>query len=168
MNTNSEVRGTQQLALCVALSVDTVAAAEGAHAGDALAEAVGLDMAHWWEVSAEGYLRHVPKARILAAVEAAAPAKAAALGKLKKDELVVEGPGGAGRDSLAALATRQGRLRKGLLGAVGCRARPGAGLSRGSTVSPELRAGRLSASRPTPRIWPWPRWSVNGRAIFCW
>ena len=56
-----------------------------------LAGAVGLDVADWWEASAEGYLRHVPKARILAAVEQAAmPAEAATLGKLKKDALVAK------------------------------------------------------------------------------
>jgi ParB family chromosome partitioning protein len=46
-------------------------------------------MADWWEVSGEGYLRHVSKGQILAVVEEARSGGAAALGKLKKDELVV-------------------------------------------------------------------------------
>jgi ParB family chromosome partitioning protein len=46
-------------------------------------------MANWWEVSAAGYLQHVPKVRILTAVkEARTEADAAAMAKLKKDELV--------------------------------------------------------------------------------
>jgi ParB family chromosome partitioning protein len=59
--------------------VNAVVPADGAYASDALVAAVGLNMAEWWEVSGEGYLRHVPKARIVAAVEqAASPAEAPA------------------------------------------------------------------------------------------
>jgi ParB family chromosome partitioning protein len=77
------------LALCVALSLNAVTATEGDHASDAIAEAVGLDMVDWWEVSAAGYLQHVPKARILGVViEAVSPSEAAAMSKLKKGELV--------------------------------------------------------------------------------
>jgi ParB family chromosome partitioning protein len=77
------------LALCVALSVNAVTSTEGPHASDALADAVGLDMADWWAVSGEGYLQHVPKGRVLEAVkEAASPEEAAAMAKLKKGEVV--------------------------------------------------------------------------------
>jgi ParB family chromosome partitioning protein len=77
------------LALCAALSLNAVSSSEREHAADALANAVKLDMADWWEASTDGYLQHVPKARILAAVEeASSAAEAAPLGKLKKGELV--------------------------------------------------------------------------------
>lgn len=43
-----------------------------AHA-NAIAAAVGLDMADWWELAAEGCLNHVPKAQIVQALKAAGP-----------------------------------------------------------------------------------------------
>lgn len=79
------------LALCTALTVNTVMARQGQHDGDQLAAAVGLDMADWWEPSGMNYLRHVPKSQVLEAVTQAVSAEAAAaLAKLKKDELVVQ------------------------------------------------------------------------------
>ena len=57
--------------------------------GDALAAAVGLDMADWWAPTAGSYLAQVPKARIVEAVtEAVSIEKAAPLAKLKKGEAV--------------------------------------------------------------------------------
>ena len=57
--------------------------------GDALAAAVGLDMADWWTPTAGSYLAQVPKARIVEAVtEAVSVEKAAPLAKLKKGEAV--------------------------------------------------------------------------------
>ena len=57
--------------------------------GDALAAAVGLDMADWWTPTAGSYLTQVPKARIVKAVtEAVSVEKAAPLAKLKKGEAV--------------------------------------------------------------------------------
>ena len=56
---------------------------------DALAAAVGLDMADWWTPTAGSYLAQVPKARIVEAVtEAVSIEKAAPLAKLKKGEAV--------------------------------------------------------------------------------
>ncbi|SUH13456.1 Uncharacterized protein yubM [Salmonella enterica subsp. enterica] len=58
------------LAVCVASTVDVVTPRATPHQpGAELARAVGLDMAAWWQPTAEGYFRHVPKAAILEAVE---------------------------------------------------------------------------------------------------
>lgn len=85
------------LAYCAALAVDAVERAyehdRGArlqHA-DRLATALGLDMAEWWQPTAESYLGRVSKARILAAVaEGVSPQAAENLAKLKKDALVAQ------------------------------------------------------------------------------
>lgn len=54
-----------------------------------LAAAVGLDMADWWEPTAEGFLNHVPKAQIVAALREAGPGLAAdGVEAMKKDVLV--------------------------------------------------------------------------------
>lgn len=61
-----------------------------AHA-DHLAQALGLDMTEWWQPTAESYLRHVPKARILEAVhEGVTPEAAENLATLKKDALAAQ------------------------------------------------------------------------------
>ncbi len=53
-----------------------------------LAALAGLDMAEWWQATAESYFARVPKVRILDAVaEAVSPAEAAKLSGLKKAEL---------------------------------------------------------------------------------
>ena len=58
---------------------------------DAIAEAVGLDMADWWEPTAEGYLSHVPKAQIAKALKEAGPDLVDdGIGDMKKEVLVVE------------------------------------------------------------------------------
>ncbi|HWB50486.1 MAG TPA: ParB/RepB/Spo0J family partition protein [Stellaceae bacterium] len=58
---------------------------------DQLALALGLDMTQWWQPTAESYLRHVPKARILEAVKEGVTTEAAEnLAKLKKDALTAE------------------------------------------------------------------------------
>jgi ParB family chromosome partitioning protein len=76
------------LACCVASSVDAVQTREGASKADPLAQAVGLDMARWWTVTAESYLSSVPKARILAVVTEAVSVEAAApLAKMSKASL---------------------------------------------------------------------------------
>lgn len=84
------------LAFCAGCSVNAVrkrherSEARLAHA-DKLAGALGLDMTQWWQPTAERYLRHVPKARILEAVkEAVTPEAADNLAKLKKDALARE------------------------------------------------------------------------------
>jgi ParB family chromosome partitioning protein len=77
------------LALCSALSVSAMSGHEADTTGDALAAAVGLDMADWWTPTAGSYLAQVPKARIVEAVtEAVSAEKAAPLAKLKKGEAV--------------------------------------------------------------------------------
>jgi ParB family transcriptional regulator, chromosome partitioning protein len=58
---------------------------------NAIAEAVNLDMADWWEPTAQGYLNHVPKAQIVQALKEAGPDLADdGVGALKKDVLVVK------------------------------------------------------------------------------
>ena len=77
------------LALCSALAFSAMSGREADTSGDALAAAVGLDMADWWEPTAGSYLAQVPKARIVEAVsEAVSVEKAAPLAKLKKGEAV--------------------------------------------------------------------------------
>lgn len=50
---------------------------------------LGVDMAEWWNPTPERYLRHVPKAKMIAAVSEACGATAAQpLEKMKKDEAV--------------------------------------------------------------------------------
>lgn len=55
-----------------------------------LAQAVGLNMAAWWQPTAEGYFRHVPKAAILQAVGEYAPESVNRLAKLKKADIASE------------------------------------------------------------------------------
>src|SRR5690606_24901809 len=58
--------------------------------GAELAQAVGLDMAAWWQPTAEGYFKHVSKAVILEAVGEFAPSHANRLAKLKKADIASE------------------------------------------------------------------------------
>ncbi len=79
------------LAVCVAATVDVVTPRATAHQpGAELAQAVGLDMAAWWQPTAEGYFKHVSKAVILEAVGEFAPSHAARLAKLKKADIASE------------------------------------------------------------------------------
>jgi ParB family chromosome partitioning protein len=58
---------------------------------NALAEAVGLDMADWWEPTAQGFLNHVSKAQIADALkEAGSELAVDQIGVLKKDALAVK------------------------------------------------------------------------------
>jgi ParB family chromosome partitioning protein len=57
------------LALCSALTANALPTAGTAGSANAIAMALGLDMADWWEPTAEGYLNHVPKAQIVAALK---------------------------------------------------------------------------------------------------
>ena len=77
------------LALCTALSLNALPNAGSAADANALAKAVALDMADWWEPTAQGYLNHVPKAQILQALKEA-EVDSANLGgdEMKKDLLV--------------------------------------------------------------------------------
>ena len=75
------------LAYCTARSLDAVAARERtADQSDAIARALGVDMADWWAPTAANYLGHVSKAKALEAVQEAtgehgAPAVAAMMKK---------------------------------------------------------------------------------------
>ena len=79
------------LALCTALTLNALPSTGAASDTNALAEAVGLDMADWWEPTAQGYLSHVPKAQIVQALKEAGPDLADdGAGAMKKDVLVVK------------------------------------------------------------------------------
>ena len=77
------------LALCSALSVSALSGREADTTGDALAAAVGLDMADWWEPTADTYLGLVPKAKMAEAVAQACGSEAGAeVAGLKKAEAI--------------------------------------------------------------------------------
>ena len=79
------------LALCTALTLNALPSTGAAGDANVLAEAVGLDMADWWEPTAGGYLNHVPKAQIVLALKEAVPDLADdGVGAMKKDVLVVK------------------------------------------------------------------------------
>lgn len=79
------------LALCTALSINTVTARDGEHSSDELARAVSLDMADWWTPSGASYLTHVSKDQVVTAVSEAVSIEAATpLAKLKKGEAVMK------------------------------------------------------------------------------
>lgn len=79
------------LAVCVASTVDVVTPrATQYQPGAELAQAVGLDMAAWWQPTADGYFQHVPKAVILEAVGEFAPEHVTRLAKLKKGDIASE------------------------------------------------------------------------------
>jgi ParB family chromosome partitioning protein len=77
------------MALCSALTVNALPSAGSAFDANALACAVGLDMADWWEPTKEGFLNHVSKAQIVQALKEAGPGLAAdGVESMKKDVLV--------------------------------------------------------------------------------
>lgn len=79
------------LAVCMASTVDVVTPRATAHQpGAELAQAVALDMAAWWQPTADGYFQHVPKAAILDAVGEFAPEHVTRLAKLKKGDIASE------------------------------------------------------------------------------
>jgi ParB family chromosome partitioning protein len=79
------------LAVCVASTVDVVTPRATQHQpGAELAQAVGLDMAAWWQPTADGYFQHVPKAVILDAVGEFTPEHVTRLAKLKKADIASE------------------------------------------------------------------------------
>ena len=79
------------LAVYMASTVDVVTPrATQPQPGEELAQAVGLDMAAWWQPTADGYFRHVPKAAILQAMGEYAPEQVNRLAKLKKAEIASE------------------------------------------------------------------------------
>lgn len=82
----------QLLALCAALTVNTLPVAGATADANALASAAALDMADWWEPTAASYLNHVSKVQIVEAVKEAVGDGAASqsLFMLKKQGLVAE------------------------------------------------------------------------------
>ncbi|MDM0116790.1 ParB/RepB/Spo0J family partition protein [Variovorax sp. J22R133] len=78
------------LAYCTARSIDAVAGRERSRdQSDAIAEALGVDMADWWTPSAANYLASVSKAKALEAVqEATGIDSTKAVGGMKKPEAI--------------------------------------------------------------------------------
>jgi ParB family chromosome partitioning protein len=77
------------LAMCAASTVSALPSTGTALEANALAVAVGLDMADWWTPTAEGFLNHVSKAQIVQALKEAAPGLTAdGVESMKKDVLV--------------------------------------------------------------------------------
>jgi ParB family transcriptional regulator, chromosome partitioning protein len=77
------------LGLCAALTVNALPSVNAARDADAIARVVGLDMADWWEPTAEGFLNHVSKAHIVQALKEAGPELARdGVEGMKKDVLV--------------------------------------------------------------------------------
>jgi ParB family chromosome partitioning protein len=77
------------LGLCAALTVNALPSVNAAHDSAAAAQAVGLDMADWWEPTAEGFLNHVSKAQIVQALKESRPDLARdGVESMKKDVLV--------------------------------------------------------------------------------
>ena len=82
------------LACCVAVTINAVRRKGDSHQqarfdhADMLAEAVGLDMADWWEPTGDRYFTRVPKSWVVAAVsEAVSPGAAETLRPMKKDAM---------------------------------------------------------------------------------
>ena len=77
------------VALCSALTVNALPSAGAAFDANALAAAVGLDMADWWEPTEEGFLGHVSKAQIVQALKEVGPGPGSdGVDGMKKDLLV--------------------------------------------------------------------------------
>jgi ParB family chromosome partitioning protein len=86
------------LALCAALTLNAMPDQSGTHELEPIAAAVGLDMADWWEPTAEGYLSHVSKAQIVQALkEAGVDPTDASVADMKKDALVTKAASGLAR-----------------------------------------------------------------------
>jgi ParB family transcriptional regulator, chromosome partitioning protein len=77
------------LGLCAALTVNALPSVGATYDAAAIAQAVGLDMADWWEPTAAGFLNHVSKAQIVQALKEAGPDLARdGVESMKKDALV--------------------------------------------------------------------------------
>ena len=79
------------IAFCVSLSVDCTSRGGLSDEAKQLGHAVRLDMADWWEPTAESFLAHVPKAVIVDSVtQARDEATAGPLGKAKKADAIAQ------------------------------------------------------------------------------
>ncbi|HWH73391.1 MAG TPA: ParB/RepB/Spo0J family partition protein [Methylibium sp.] len=77
------------LSLCIALTVNVLPGAGAAFEANGLADAVGLDMADWWEPTAASYLNHVPKVQIVQALKETGPGLTdGGVESMKKEALV--------------------------------------------------------------------------------
>lgn len=77
------------LGLCATLTLNALPAAGAAFDANAIANAADLNMADWWEPTAEGFLNHVSKAQIVQALKDAGPDLARdGVEGMKKDVLV--------------------------------------------------------------------------------
>lgn len=77
------------IALCTAMTVNALPSANSVFEANTLASTVGLDMADWWEATAEGFLSHVSKTQIVQALrEAGLGIAADGVESMKKDVLV--------------------------------------------------------------------------------
>jgi ParB family chromosome partitioning protein len=77
------------VALCSALTVNALPSAGAAFDANALAAAVGLDMADWWEPTEEGFLGHLSKAQFVQALKEVGPGPGSdGVNGMKKDLLV--------------------------------------------------------------------------------
>ena len=72
-----------------ATTLNALPSSGAAGEANAVAAAVGLDLADWWEPTAAGYLNHVSKAQIVQALKEVGPELADdGIGAMKKDVLV--------------------------------------------------------------------------------
>jgi ParB family transcriptional regulator, chromosome partitioning protein len=79
------------LAFCTATTLNALPSSGAASEANAVAAAVGLDMADWWEPTAAGYLNHVSKAQIVQALKEVGPELADdGIGAMKKDVLMAK------------------------------------------------------------------------------
>ncbi len=79
------------LAFCTATTLNALPSSGAASEANAVAAAVNLDMADWWEPTAAGYLNHVSKAQIVQALKEVGPELADdGIGAMKKDVLVAK------------------------------------------------------------------------------
>ncbi len=84
-----QVELLELLALCAASTVNALPSAGTAYEANALAVAVVLDMADWWQPTVEGFLNHVSKAQIVQALKEAGPGLADdRVEGMRKDALV--------------------------------------------------------------------------------
>lgn len=75
---------------CIALTVNAQPGAGAVGSANAIAAALGLHMADWWEPTAESCLNHVPKAQPIAALNEAAPElSSGGVEAMNKDALVI-------------------------------------------------------------------------------
>ena len=82
---------SELLALCAALTLSAMPSQGDARELHMISAAVGLDMADWWEPTAEGFLSHVSKAQIVQALnEMGTDPSEDGVGDMKKDVLVVK------------------------------------------------------------------------------